>query len=226
MIVFAYCGIEKSFAVLHNFPNEFKGNVCMKMLRAFFRLESSFDGERIQDLRLTLAVLRRSSKSLWSASFIFPSGVRQDLCILYAFCRVTDDMMDDILLSREQKEEKLSLIRNFLNHLFGNRTLKAEWKYSLNIDFQSPQIPPVMDWSYYASSALNNFNLDPDRRRGGGEMTELCFFIIQFICLVKSWLLSVRLVEWHPNFQRSHSMSSVKATNGTFSERSWNLKIN
>jgi len=157
IIVFAYCGIEKSFAILHNFPEEFKGNIIMKLLRAFFRLESSLDGERIQDLRLTLTVLHRASRSFWAASFIFPSGIRQDLSILYAFCRVTDDMIDDISLSTDQKEEKLNLIRNFVNDLFGNRTMKSDWKYSLNMELKSAQTPPFIDWSLYASWFLLKF---------------------------------------------------------------------
>lgn len=51
---------------------------------------------------------------------MFNLGIRMNLIILYAFCRVTDDMIDDEPDVNKQKL-KLQLTEKFINELFADR---------------------------------------------------------------------------------------------------------
>lgn len=71
-------------------------------------------------------------------------AVRQDLTILYAFCRVTDDMVD-IEQSVELKKDRLNVITQFLNQLFSNRVNVSgyTWQSTTN------NCEPSIDWKYF-----------------------------------------------------------------------------
>lgn len=111
IIVFAYCAFDKGFAVIQTFPEEFPAeeSTFWKLCRGFLKFESNLCQETIKDIAQAQVVLRRASRSFWAASFIFPSSIRQDLSILYAFCRVTDDMVDDPELSTKEKRQSCQL---------------------------------------------------------------------------------------------------------------------
>lgn len=50
----------------------------------------------IRDLRISLDVLSKASRSFSMASLLLPWDLRSDLCILYAFCRAADDCIDEV----------------------------------------------------------------------------------------------------------------------------------
>lgn len=60
---------------------------------------------RVPSFDTTAEILKKHSKSFYTASFIFPSAVRRDLVILYAFCRVLDDFCDES--ENEQEARRL-----------------------------------------------------------------------------------------------------------------------
>lgn len=73
---------------------------------------------------------------------------------MYAFCRVTDDMVDNEH-SVELKEKRVQVIQVFLNQLFSNRKIKSD--YCWESDGKEPQI----DWKYFevqlTSEQLSSF---------------------------------------------------------------------
>lgn len=71
------------------------------------------------------------------------SAVRQDLTLLYAFCRVTDDMVDN-KQSVELKKNRLNVITEFFHQLFANRENVSAytWKSRNNCK-------PSIDWKYF-----------------------------------------------------------------------------
>jgi len=73
---------------------------------------------------------------------IFYLGIRLDLIILYSFCRVTDDMIDEEL-DVKKKKRKLELTERFINELFHDRKLDYEVK-------TKPQESNI-DWKKYES---------------------------------------------------------------------------
>lgn len=70
-------------------------------------------------------------------------AVRQDLTILYAFCRVTDDMID-IEQSMESKKQRLNVITLFLDQLFAHRTNLSNYTWQTATDCE-----PSIDWKYF-----------------------------------------------------------------------------
>lgn len=70
------------------------------------------------------------------------ADIKQDLTILYAFSRVTDDMIDNEQ-SIELKKERHRTILDFLNQLFSNRKIKSD--YCWETDGSEPKI----DWKYF-----------------------------------------------------------------------------
>lgn len=73
------------------------------------------------DVAHVISVLKEASTSFYTASFVFPPEVRQDLCILYGFCRVTDDLVDDLSAPTNQKRLWLSIVQEFVQDLqYGN----------------------------------------------------------------------------------------------------------
>lgn len=80
-------------------------------------------------------------KSFSTKCQCFPD-IKQDLTILYAFCRVTDDMIDNEQLV-ELKKERLKVILEFLDQLFSNRRIKSEYCWETNSS------DPNIDWKYF-----------------------------------------------------------------------------
>lgn len=76
--------------------------------------------------------------------FVVFADVKQDLTILYAFCRVTDDMVDNEI-SVEQKRHQVNLITHFLNQLFSNRQITDVYTWKCD---ESLNYPPI-DWKYF-----------------------------------------------------------------------------
>lgn len=50
----------------------------------------------LANLRTSLSILSKASRSFSMASLLLPWDLRSDLCILYAFCRAADDCVDEV----------------------------------------------------------------------------------------------------------------------------------
>lgn len=70
--------------------------------------------------------------------------IKQDLTIIYAFCRVTDDMIDTPE-STDLKKERLDIIVKFLNQLFRHRHVKNYFEWTEDIEDSAQKI----DWPYF-----------------------------------------------------------------------------
>ncbi|EGG10156.1 uncharacterized protein MELLADRAFT_94543 [Melampsora larici-populina 98AG31] len=74
---------------------------------------------RIHQLSHTSDLLRKASKSFYSASLVFSNyqSIRSKFIILYGFCRETDDLIDNAIDLKSAKESVL-VCRSFLNLLW------------------------------------------------------------------------------------------------------------
>lgn len=79
-------------------------------------------------------------------------GIRLHLTILYAFCRVTDDMIDNEP-NANKKKRKLQLIERFIEELFANRDSDYDVKTA-----EHPREPKTIDWAQYRTE-LNDEEL-------------------------------------------------------------------
>lgn len=99
MISFGSCAFDTAIAILDAFP-EYYPKVSgtpspWTMLKVLFLPTSSYNAERMQGLRNALVVLSKKSRSFYLASGVFTGRLRIDLILLYGFCRVADDLIDD-----------------------------------------------------------------------------------------------------------------------------------
>lgn len=159
VLVFASCAIDKTDAILNTFPqlvipastNGKPRDVSsltwldyfIVLVRAFAISETSLPQQPIKDLIVSLAVLAEASKSFNTASAVFPTNIRQDLGILYGFCRVTDDMADSE--TYDERRKNLDIIRRFVDELF-SKSKESKTKDVL----ADPTLPAHIDWAYYA----------------------------------------------------------------------------
>lgn len=153
VLVFAACAIDRAQAIIHLYKTEsvYKSNEqapfvlrMSELCWAFCLPDQMLNNEILQDLSISWDILKKASKSFYTASAVFSSHVRQDLGVLYGFCRATDDLCDDETISVEKRKEQLKLTHRFVREIFSQKTNT-----------------PVVDWEFYSrqlpSSCISAF---------------------------------------------------------------------
>ena len=143
ILVFATCAVDRAQAILHLYKSSVQSQKSQKEITVFQHVkelawafclpDQMLNNEVFEDLEISWDILRKASKSFYTASAVFPSYVRQDLGVLYAFCRATDDLCDDESKSVEERKSQLDLTRQFVHDLFSQKT----------------NAPIVIDWDLY-----------------------------------------------------------------------------
>ncbi|KAI0147518.1 hypothetical protein GGR57DRAFT_476742 [Xylariaceae sp. FL1272] len=101
LIVFGMVACDRALAVLYTFPELFAGpHETMSispalMIKANLTNPAKYDMTRVQGIREAVSTLRRKSRSFYLASSVFPGRLRIDMVLLYSFCRVADDLVDE-----------------------------------------------------------------------------------------------------------------------------------
>ncbi|KAI0125159.1 Phytoene synthase [Xylariales sp. AK1849] len=99
LIVFGLAAFDRGMAVLNTFPELFPDVPFTPpptlLLKGVLTDPATYDMERVHGIREAVKRLRRKSRSFYLASSVFPGRVRIDLILLYSFCRVADDLVDD-----------------------------------------------------------------------------------------------------------------------------------
>jgi 15-cis-phytoene synthase/lycopene beta-cyclase len=99
LVVWGAIAFDNAIAILDAFPQHFPSVPGTPspalLLKALFLPTSKYDSARLQGLHNALVVLSRKSRSFYLASGVFSGRLRIDLILLYAFCRVADDLIDD-----------------------------------------------------------------------------------------------------------------------------------
>jgi phytoene/squalene synthetase len=114
----------------------------------------------IDDLQTAIKILGPASRSWKTMAALFPVNLRQDLCLLYAFFRTADDLVDDAA-TPEQGERNLLIIRMFLQDVFSPSSSTTTTAAAIKLEEQVTQdktLPPHIDWNQYA--ALLPYNSD------------------------------------------------------------------
>lgn len=119
--------------------------------------------------------------------FNFVLDVKQDLTILYAFCRVTDDLVDNET-DPKRKQHQVDIIRRFLGQLFANRRVTGLYRW----EFISEK-DAVIDWSYF------EINLDAQQMSSFRAIARISYYLPQepFYELLDGyiWDIQGRIVE-------------------------------
>ncbi|KAI8063234.1 Squalene/phytoene synthase-domain-containing protein [Gongronella butleri] len=84
--------------------------------------QHDLNADPVHDLVQVIAGLGPSSRSWKTMAVLFPTPLRQEMCILYGFFRACDDLVDDAP-TLAQRHENLQLIRAFMRICFTMNTL-------------------------------------------------------------------------------------------------------
>jgi 15-cis-phytoene synthase/lycopene beta-cyclase len=123
LIVFGQLAFDNALAVLYTFPSLFPSSPSLPspalLIQALLVSPHDYDAERLAGLRDAVQRLRRKSRSFYLASSTFPGPLRTDLLLLYSFCRVADDLVDNAATAEEAKDW-ISKLHNFLDYAYSN----------------------------------------------------------------------------------------------------------
>ncbi|KAF1983866.1 Lycopene beta-cyclase [Aulographum hederae CBS 113979] len=118
LIVFGLLAFDNAVAIVNTFPHlfpEMRGLPSPQLLvKALLQSTSSYEMDRLSGLNEASTRLQRKSRSFFLASGFFEGRLRIDLLLLYSFCRVADDLVDespDLLTARDWIEQ----MRHFLD---------------------------------------------------------------------------------------------------------------
>ncbi|KAI8371524.1 Lycopene beta-cyclase [Radiomyces spectabilis] len=142
ILVFATCAIDRAQAILHLYKTRtiaaherVESSFLSDMLDltwAFCQCDQALNSRPLKDLTVAWDILRQASYSFYTASSVFSFHARQDLGVLYGFCRATDDLADDESVSVEDRKSQLAATRKFVRELFSQKTNE-----------------PVINWAEY-----------------------------------------------------------------------------
>lgn len=118
LIVFGLVAFDNAYAVLTTFPQHFPQVTALPLplllIRALLLPSKAYDCDRIDGLTQALARLRAKSRSFYLASGVFQGRLRIDLILLYSFCRVADDLVDEAP-SVEEARRWVAKLNRFLD---------------------------------------------------------------------------------------------------------------
>ena len=108
LIVFGQLAFDNALSILYAFPELFPNPAILPspllLLQALFTSPSRYDEARLIGLQEAVRRLKRKSRSFYLASSTFQGQIRSDLMLLYSFCRVADDLVDDASSAKEANE--------------------------------------------------------------------------------------------------------------------------
>lgn len=132
LIVFGLLAFDRGVAALDTFPEIHpRGSEDMSaasLVKAILMKPENYDMERVRGIREAVDTLRRKSRSFYLASAVFPGRLRIDLILLYSFCRVADDLVDDSRTGAEAVTwiEKLTKYLDLAYDSAGEKTPSAD----------------------------------------------------------------------------------------------------
>lgn len=123
LIVFGQLAFDNALAVLNTFPALYPHPPNMPtpadLMGALLIPPSKYDHARLAGLRDAVQRLKRKSRSFYLASSTFPELLRTDLLLLYSFCRVADDLVDNAATA-DEAQEWIAKLHEYLDHTYSD----------------------------------------------------------------------------------------------------------
>lgn len=124
LIVCGQLAFDNALVILYTFPHLFTDPSLLPspvlLMRALLTPTSKYDAARLKGLDEAVHRLKRKSRSFYLASATFPGPLRADLLLLYSFCRVADDLVDNASDANEAKVW-IAKLRKFLNNVYSEK---------------------------------------------------------------------------------------------------------
>ncbi|CZT51048.1 probable geranylgeranyl-diphosphate geranylgeranyltransferase (AL-2) [Rhynchosporium secalis] len=112
LIVFGLVAFDHAMGILLTFPKMFP-NVPelpspVMLVQALLTHVSEYDTDRVVGIQQAMQRLKKKSRSFYLASSTFSGRLRIDLILLYSFCRVADDLVDNASSEAEAQARIIS----------------------------------------------------------------------------------------------------------------------
>ncbi|KAE9370613.1 hypothetical protein N431DRAFT_426977 [Stipitochalara longipes BDJ] len=108
LIVFGLVAFDYALSILLIFPRLFPNVPELPspalLIQALLTDRSKYNAERIIGIQEAAARLKNKSRSFYLASSAFTGRLRINLVLLYSFCRVADDLVDNCTAEEEARE--------------------------------------------------------------------------------------------------------------------------
>jgi 15-cis-phytoene synthase/lycopene beta-cyclase len=122
LIVFGLVAFDNAVAILDAFPAHFRRSPTLPspafLVQALLLPASAYDDDRILGFQQAVDRLQKKSRSFYLASSTFNRRLRIDLIILYSFCRVADDLIDNAK-SPTDANEWVQKLKTYLDLSYG-----------------------------------------------------------------------------------------------------------
>lgn len=129
LIVAGLVAFDNAVAVLNAFPAHYPTVPALPspalLVKALLLPAGTYDDDRIQGYQQSVARLKRKSRSFYLASSTFQGRLRIDLILLYSFCRVADDLIDNANSPAEAKQW-LQKLKQYLALCYAAPTKNAQ----------------------------------------------------------------------------------------------------
>lgn len=129
LIVFGLVAFDNAVAILNAFPAHFPHVPSLPspvlLVQALLTPSSTYDDDRILAYQQAVQRLSKKSRSFYMASGAFSGRLRIDLILLYSFCRVADDLIDNASSPTEARQW-LAKLQRFLQLSYGGATTNAK----------------------------------------------------------------------------------------------------
>ncbi|KAH8662289.1 Phytoene synthase [Xylariales sp. PMI_506] len=131
LIVLGLVAFDSGLAVLNTFPEQFPEAPIVPssklLLRAVLTDSSKYNMGRVNAIKDAVHRLECKSRSFYLASSVFPGRLRVDLVLLYSFCRVADDLVDDST-TRADALDWIQKLHGYLDQVYSstNTELQSE----------------------------------------------------------------------------------------------------
>lgn len=181
LITFGLAAFDNAIAIIDTFPARFPARRTglpspVTLARALAIPPAEYDMRRIAGIREAAVRLQRKSRSFFLASSAFTGRLRVDLVLLYSFCRMADDLVDEGAPGKEfaglDTEEWIQRLQGFLDVAFdttrGAEDVEAFVEKNFPVEARSAAL-------YLPIEALGSESKDPLERLLQGFKTDTLF---------------------------------------------------
>lgn len=141
LIVFGLVAFDNALAVLYTLTPVSQRipelPSPLALINALLVPASMYDSARIQGLLDAIGRLRSKSRSFYLASGVFQGKLRVDLILLYSFCRVADDLVDNAA-SGDEARDWISKLKMYLDLAYDKEQSRGSLTSFVNSNFPTP----------------------------------------------------------------------------------------
>ncbi|KAH7386168.1 Squalene/phytoene synthase-domain-containing protein [Cadophora sp. MPI-SDFR-AT-0126] len=124
LIVFGLVAFDHAMAILLTFPKLFPHVAELPspsmLVQALITDVSKYDEDRVIGIQQAVQRLKRKSRSFYLASSTFSGRLRTDLILLYSFCRVADDLVDNAS-SEEEARKWIGKLTHYMDKTYASK---------------------------------------------------------------------------------------------------------